>query len=85
MRKTLALGLLLGCMGNFRNLPEHEQDRFQRCRGAIERSRCSGYGDSVATGTCVNGVASNYSDRPTERERQEFLIAEGCPADVANR
>lgn len=75
-----------GGAGNFPNLPQADKDRFFRCQKAIEPAACGKVAvDTVDTVECARRAQVPYSDQPTEKDRQEWLMANGCPPAMAQR
>jgi hypothetical protein len=71
-----------GCSGPFNDLPQHEQERWQRCAEQIRRSQCVGSNQLVYGSICLRGIADNYASRSTERARSLYLVEQGCPRDM---
>lgn len=87
MRRLIAACvLLIGCGSEaFNALPEREQNRWQRCSNIIMSAQCGPDGTSMYRAMCGNRLANQYTERPNEEQRQQWLIENGCPETMVGR
>jgi hypothetical protein len=84
-RTAMVLGVVLAaaCGGPFADLPQVDQDRWQRCFGSVQGARCGGASaDGMYQIFCMRQIGDQYAQEPAG-ERAAFLAGQGCPPSVA--
>jgi len=78
--------LLSGCALQTaqRELPASEQQLLGECRPSLTAKACSGSPDETARNLCFEQGAWAYAERPTQKSRRRWLLANGCPAEIIN-
>jgi hypothetical protein len=91
MAKVRWLGLALaavgaGCVssGNFDQLPQQDQARFQRCRRSMQPALCGDDRDEMYVTMCIRKAEATYSEQGGPQGRRQWLIEEGCPPPMVN-
>lgn len=88
---SVRIGLLLavlgaGCVstGHFTELSQQDQERFQRCRRAMQPVLCGDDRDTGYVTMCIRGAEATYGEQVGAQRRRQWLLEQGCPAPMVN-